>query len=64
MKNDAPEKINLAKKRKYKAQKRQLKEKLKSWIDKNNVTVAPPSEEALKSQDELNERLKSLGYVR
>jgi arylsulfatase A-like enzyme len=64
LKVDPGEKRNLAKKFRDRKQKRRLKHKLLSWIDKNNVKVNEPSKEALKSEEELNKRLRSLGYVR
>lgn len=64
LKVDPGEKTNLAKKFRARKQKRRLRHKLLSWIDKNNVKVNEPSKEALKSEEELNKRLRSLGYVR
>lgn len=64
LKVDPGEKKNLAKKFRGKKQKRRLKQKLLSWIDKNNVKANEPSKEALESEEELNKRLRSLGYVR
>jgi len=64
LKIDPGEKTNLAEKFSARKQKRRLKHKLLSWIDKNNVKVNEPSKEALESEEELNKRLRSLGYVR
>lgn len=44
--------------------KQQLKDKLISWIAENKVEIEGPSQETLEIEEELNERLKALGYVR
>jgi len=64
LQKDVTEKNNLLADSTYEAKKLELKQKLKSWMFKNNAGVQAPSKEALKSEEELNRRLRSLGYVR
>ena len=44
--------------------KREIKEKLLSWLDENKVEVEGPSQETLEIEEETNQRLKALGYIR
>jgi arylsulfatase len=62
LRSDVGEKNNLA--RQMDDKKQRLKEELISWIDENRVEVEDPSQETLEIEEELNERLKALGYVR
>ncbi len=62
LRSDVGEKNNLVEQMDEK--KQQLREKLISWIDENRVEVEAPSQETLEMEEELNERLKALGYVR
>ena len=64
LQKDIGEKNNLIRNSAYEGKKQELKQKLISWINKNNIKAQEPSKEALKSEEELNKRLRSLGYVR
>ena len=64
LRNDIAEKENLIDSFRNRQERRNLKCMLKSWIEGNKVKVAAPSEEALKNEEDLNKRLRSLGYVR
>ena len=60
---DIGEKANLADDPDYADTKELLNVKLTTWIKENKATVTPPSKEALESEKELNDRLRSLGYA-
>jgi membrane-anchored protein YejM (alkaline phosphatase superfamily) len=64
LREDVAERNNLLADSTYEGKKLELREKLVSWIRKNNVRVKGLSEEALRSEEELDKRLRSLGYVR
>jgi len=58
LKKDALEKNNIL----CHPRKEYYKQKLLSWIDENNLSLSAPSEQAIKSENELIEKLKKLGY--
>jgi hypothetical protein len=62
LQDDVGEKNNLVEQMDKK--KRELREKLVSWIDENKMEVEGPSQETLELEEEMNQRLKALGYIR
>ncbi len=63
LKNDVAEKNNLLTDFEFKAKKVELKRKLSYWISQNEEKIQEYQKEDLKQEEELNKKLKSLGYI-